>query len=296
MEMEKKKVRKSVWFITLKCNMSCGYCHAKQVGDPLLKHPFEEPGKWIEGWNRIEGEVSIDITGGEPFLQPGFVDILSALDDSKKVAITSNLKADLTGFVQKITPQKCFSITASLHPSQDMNVEYFLGKVLLLKRRGFNVIINLVAFPDQMWLTERYKELMENNGLRFHVDPYTPGPVYPYKPTETERCHLENFFGPDRDDPYNEKVYRYLCDAGINYFVVSPNGQVSPCVSRIYSTKKKMGNIFDRDFKLLSEPVLCNSKFCSGCDADKTVRKVIGEREPVVEGAETDSAFNRTGR
>ncbi|MHC4944355.1 MAG: hypothetical protein ACYTG7_15170 [Planctomycetota bacterium] len=278
-EIQKKQVTKAVWFITLRCNFKCNYCHAEQVNDPLLRYPFEPAEKWIEAWNRIDGEVLIDVTGGEPFIHPGFLDIVTNLDPSKRVAITSNLKADITGFVQKVTPEKCFSVTVSLHPSQKMNVEYFLGKCLLLKNRGFNVQVNFVAFPEQMWMADYYKNLVEGVGIRFHTDPYTPGPVYPFTPTEKEKKFLSRFFGVDRDDPYNRKVFTYLCDAGMNNFVVSPDGQVSSCVSRIYSQAGAMGNIFDADFKLLDKPMVCNSNFCSGCDADKITRIVIDEKE-----------------
>ena len=30
--IEKKKIVKAVWFITLRCNFKCRYCHAEQVG------------------------------------------------------------------------------------------------------------------------------------------------------------------------------------------------------------------------------------------------------------------------
>ena len=38
-----------------------------------------------------------------------------------------------------------------------------------------------------------------------------------------------------------------------------------------------MGNLFDHDFRLLEAPIRCSSRFCSGCDADKTERRVLGE-------------------
>jgi MoaA/NifB/PqqE/SkfB family radical SAM enzyme len=269
-----KKVKKAVWWITLTCNLKCPYCHAEQVGDPLLKHPMQPAARWVEAWNRIEGDLLIDITGGEPFLQPDFVGLVNGLDASKKIAMTTNLTQDITEFAQKVSPEKCFSITASLHPSSKMNIEYFIGKLLLLKNRGFSVGANYVAFPEQMWLIDHFKGMFEKMGLRLHIDPYTPGPVYPFCPTDSEKRFLQRHFGSDRDNPYDDEVKTYLCDAGMNYFVVSPNGQVSRCVSRMYSTDVKMGNIFDSDFHLSGRSVECKTKFCPGCDADKTVRVV----------------------
>ncbi len=270
-----REIKNAVWWITLKCNLKCPYCHAEQVGDPLLKHPIESTDRWIEAWNRIDDDLLIDITGGEPFLQPELPRLINSLDDSKTVAITTNLTRDMTQFAQIVSPEKCVSITASLHPSQRMNVEYFIGKMLLLKNRGFNISANYVAYPEQMWLIDGFRDQFAQFGLSIHVDPYTPGPVYPYVPSTVERRHLEQFFGTHRDDPYADEMKTYLCDAGMNYFVVSPNGQVSSCVARMY--KGDMGNIFDADFRLEREPMRCRTKFCPGCDADKTVRIRQGE-------------------
>lgn len=233
---------------------------------------MHEAKDWIDAWNRIEGEILIDITGGEPFLQPGFMDIINSLDPSKKVALTTNLTQDITQFVQRVSPEKCFSITASLHPSSRMNVDYFIGKLLLLKNRGFHVQANFVAYPEQMWMIDRFKMTFDKMGLNLHVDPYTPGPTYPYCPSNAEREFLSRHFGDDRDNPYDDEMKTYLCDAGMNYFVVAANGQVSPCVSRMYTEDVLVGNIFDESFSLNSEPVVCRTVFCPGCDADKTVR------------------------
>ena len=288
-----KAVRKAVWWITLRCNLKCPYCTAEQVRDPLLDYPIEPTAKWIDAWNRIDGDVLIDISGGEPFLQPDFVDLIVNLDSSKKVAITTNLTYDMTRFAQSVSPEKCVCVTASLHLTSGMNIEYFTGKLLLLKHRGFDVGVNFVAFPEQLWIIDRLRDWFSEFGLRFHVDPYMPGPVYPYNPSGMEKRFLECRTGSDRDDYHSEAVKDYLCDAGTNYFVVSPNGQVSPCVGRLYSTDNAMGNIFDADFKLLGRPLVCRRKFCSGCDADKTRRIVIGEDGHANEGASPDNKGDR---
>jgi MoaA/NifB/PqqE/SkfB family radical SAM enzyme len=272
-----KKVKKAVWWITLSCNLKCPYCLAPQLPDPLFNYPIQLADRWIEAWNRIEGEVIIDISGGEPLLQPGFIEIINSFDSSKKIAMTTNLTQDMTEFVQKVSPEKCINITASLHISNNkMNVAYFVGKLLMLKNRGFNVAANFVAFPEQMWLIDHYREMFAKMGLHLHIDPYLPGPSYPFKPSEKEKVFLERNFGSDRDDYYDSDMKTYVCDAGMNYFVVSPNGVVSTCVGRLY--KQTLGNIFDSGFRLYEEPMECSTRFCSGCDVDKVVRTIKSDQ------------------
>ena len=65
--LERKPLKKAVWFITLRCNMNCPYCHAAQVRDPLLRHPFEAPEKWIDELSALELDRAFYLcTGHEP--------------------------------------------------------------------------------------------------------------------------------------------------------------------------------------------------------------------------------------
>ena len=52
-----------------------------------------------------------------------------------------------------------------------MNPESFVCRCLLLQNRGFNVTVNIVAWPEQMYLIPAWAEMFRSHGLRFHVDP-----------------------------------------------------------------------------------------------------------------------------
>jgi len=228
--------------------------------------------EWVDVWNGFDGNLTLDITGGEPFLLPGFIDMLKAFNDNIKVAITTNTKCDLTKFVQEISPEKILSLTCSLHPSQSMNIEYFIGKILLLKNRGFPVSVNYVAYPEQLWLIPYFKELVEQVGVRFHVDPYGPGPKRPYELSEREKEFLSRFVGTDRHDFFNLEPKMYRCSGGMNFFSVLPNGDTYTCVTKRYVKEHFVGNVFDENFKPYDEPVKCNAISCAGCDVDKVTR------------------------
>jgi radical SAM protein with 4Fe4S-binding SPASM domain len=268
---DKMKFISAVWFISMTCNFDCPYCHEAQNqknGKPSLIG-FIDSERWIEAWNRLNPNV-LDITGGEPFLQPGFMELLNKLNGNIKIAITTNLSNDLTNFVQKISPKKVFSITCSFHPtSKIINTEMFIGKCLLLKNRGFNISVNFVGYPEQMWLIPKYKKMFNKHNIKFHLNPYIATPYNPYIFSDKEIRFLKKYTKKDRSNFFDIKKYPVLCSAGYNHINVQPNGDVYRCI--VEKAKGfKMGNIFDPNFKLEKKWNYCESFYCcSGCDRDK---------------------------
>ncbi len=266
------QLKSAVWFLTWRCNNKCPYCWEvqRQKRGELIPEDFIDTTKWVNAWNRLCPSI-LDISGGEPWLQPGFIDMLMGFDDSIKIAITTNATKDLTEFVQKISPDKVVSMTLSYHPSQRMSYEYFLGKCLLLKNRGFNITVNFVTWPEQMWLIPELKERFEKYGIRFHVDPYAATPYSPYEFTEKEKEFLKNYVGEDRKNFFGEvDKSPVLCSGGYEHLNVLPNGDAYRCINDKIFSKPKIGNILDPDFELNKEWTYCSDYFrCSGCDKDK---------------------------
>ncbi len=274
------KLKSAVWFITMHCDFRCPYCWEvqRQRHGELKPEPFLEYTRWVEGWNRLNPAI-LDITGGEPFMQPHFVDMLEAFNPQIKVAITTNISYDMTDFVQRISPDKVFSMTISLHPTQKLSFSHFMGKCLMLKNRGFNLTVNYVTYPEQMWLIPQYKEAIEDAGMRFHVDPYAATPYYPYTFSEKEKEFLRPYIGDDRAR-FFEKVEEYpvLCSGGFEHLNVQPNGDAYRCIHDRTYELPKVGNILDPDFHLLSEWQRCDFFYrCPNCDRDKIrVERITG--------------------
>ena len=92
----------------------------------------------------------------------------------------------------------------SFHPMENgtrthpMNPEIFVGRCLLLQNHGFNVTVNVVAWPEQMYLIPAWAEMLRSHGLRFHFDPYSSIAYYPYEYSEAERRYLEPWIWENR--------------------------------------------------------------------------------------------------
>ncbi len=279
------QLKSAVWFLTWACNFKCPYCwEVQRIAHGEMKaDPFIEAEKWVAAWNRLRPAI-LDISGGEPFLQPNFIRMLQGFDDSIRIAITSNLSFDLTEFVEKISPSKVFSMTVSFHPTQKLTLNAFLGKALLLKNRGFRITVNFVTYPEQLWMLGNYKQIFESQGLNFHVDPYAPTSYYPFELSENERAYLRPFVGGDRAHASaltgDKREIHVLCSGGVSHLNVQPNGDAYRCIrevnTKISATGDKVGNLFDPDFKLYSEWKYCGYyHICPGCDRDKVKVKRV---------------------
>jgi hypothetical protein len=264
-------LKSTVWFITWNCNNFCPYCweRQRQKRGEFTPEPFLDYQLWVDAWNKLKPAV-LDITGGEPFMQPNFLEMLEALSEEMKIAITTNLTFDITQFVQRITCKKVFSITASLHPTSPMNNDVFLGKIFLLMNRGFKVTVNFVAYPEQMFLTDTYRNVFTKNGINFHVDPYSQTPFFPFNYTEQEKKYLGFFIASDRQNALTDEVRPVKCSAGLDHLTVYPDGTAYRCINDSILKAAPIGRIFDIDFKLNTEFKPCvDYNKCAGCNRDK---------------------------
>jgi len=277
------RISSAVWFVTMACNFKCKYCwevQAQERGE-FKPEPFQPAEKWIAAWKRLAPEI-LDITGGEPFLQPGLVDIISELGSSgTRLAMTSNLSHPLMEFVRNVSPNHLFSITASYHPSQNgdranpMNVDVFLGRLLFLREFGFNVTVNIVTWPEQIWLIPKWIELFHDvHKFRVHVDPYSSIAYYPWEYTGAERTAIAKWVTEGRKP--SEYRGRVLCSGGQNHLSVQPDGSAWRCILERQQMLNPIGNIFDESFSLLGERLPCDqSHICPGCDRDKVKVEAI---------------------
>lgn len=271
-----EKVRHASWFLTVKCNFNCPYCWERLYKDEYKDVPFPSPQDLASAWNRIHGELLIDISGGEPFLYPGLFEFFTLLAPDKKIAISTNASGDIARFIQAVPPERCPSITLSYHPSNQNNIHEFIGKALALKNRGYPVIINFVMYPEQMWLYPRLEDMFRYFGLPLHADPYGQNrgnPSFTY--SDAELTFLKRYVPDDRQYILQRRSGRFECDAGNNHFAVMPDGDVYECLTRKLNGSPGFGNLFDPGFKLRASRITCEIVACATCDYDHTSREPI---------------------
>jgi MoaA/NifB/PqqE/SkfB family radical SAM enzyme len=264
----------AVWIVTRNCNLKCPYC-TQTDNSKVDTRIYTE---WVVAWNRICPGL-LNISGGEPFLFPGFVDMLKDLHSSIKLGITTNLTLPIDEFARCIDPKRVLNITCSRHPSMyKQPAEMFDGKVMLLRSKGFRVTVNLVAHPDQMYLIPAMKKHYEAMGVNFHVDPYRDGEERAgrFNYDRKEKLFLQRYVQSDREDLLKDVKYnKAFCSAGQDYIFVEPNGDYWPCMLHRTRQTPPRGNVFV-DANVFRNGTVCGEyHFCLGCDRDWTTVEIV---------------------
>lgn len=253
------------WYINNECNYKCSYCLPENIKTINIKME-----RWFEIWDKIfdrYGCCHIDISGGEPFLYPSFIELIKYLSQKHTLQFSTNLSWDIKPFIENIKPRRA-RIGASLHP-EFVNFKEFLEKLKALKEKGFNIWVNYVGYPPILKFMSEYKRDVEEQRISFSILPFSGeynGRAYPQGYTEEEKQLLMIF-----DDAVNKNTIEWrtekgrnntkgeLCRMGQMYARIYPDGEVHRCCNK---DVLRLGNLVDGTFSLLEEPMPCESDNC----------------------------------
>lgn len=254
------------WYLNNECNYKCSYCKPQDI-----KTIFIGIDKWINIWDGIYdkyGGCHIHISGGEPFIYPDFIELITRLSKKHTLEFSSNLSVDIKPFIENIRHDKA-RFGGSFHP-EFANFDDFLKKILLLKENGFEVWVNYVAYPPHLKEMAKYKKLVEESGIPFSILPFNgkfSGREYPQNYTDDEK-KLMTFDDSNevnketidwRTDSKKSSVKGKLCRMGQMYARIYPDAEVYRCCG---NGALRLGNLIDKTFKLLEEPMPCE---CDNC-------------------------------
>ncbi len=267
-----------VWWVTMACNFKCEYCwqvQAQKRGEfmPGKFRPWEE---WLAVFSKLQPAL-LDVTGGEPFLQPGLPNVLAGLP-ATRFGLTTNLSHPLDELLRMVGPERFVQVTCSFHPTQGNRLppELFLGRALRLLHRGYPVVINMVGWPDCLHRARDWIGHFQHHGFRVHFDPYWS----PYEKAEfsaAEAAIAAALTGPDREPPSLAELPQVLCSGGVSHLSVQPDGSAWRCILETQHRLNALGNVFDPSFTLTPEPFACDRRRdCPGCDRDKVQVVPIG--------------------
>lgn len=219
-------------YLTLACNLKCGYCVNNFHGK---LYPFKHlSGKeWIKIINR-EGK-DIVLTGGEPTLHKDFIQIVNGIDPKIDVRGYTNLvwtDKFLEEYIKKVKRKVDFYV--SYHISSG-DVQRFIEILKKLKKSGkFNGTVHTVC-SDKNRIKE-LKKIFSKNGISIGVDDDQYGMFH-------ESCSKK----------FRKKV---ICSKKL--YLIAPNGVRFRCLSYLVRNKQPLED--------LTKTKLLNPTFCDKCD------------------------------
>ncbi|MBI5241189.1 MAG: radical SAM protein [Elusimicrobia bacterium] len=258
------------WNMHWRCDYRCSYCffagHWEEYSRRFIERSTEE---WLACWRRIRerhGRALLTITGGEPFIFPDFLNLISGLSDIHwPINISTNASVPWDGFIAAVDPKKV-SVSVSFHPEYH-EIGPFLGRLKGLRAAGFSGCNNFVAYPPQLKDLPRLAAAFQGIGESLKVIPFIgrfEGRTFPEGYTAEQRKLL----GMSDDWVDNKRRKGRACLAGCRSALLLPDGSVTRCGQ--VGDPGIFGNICDPDFSLLPGPAPCDVELCP-CDEWKVM-------------------------
>jgi len=242
--------------VTEKCNANCGHCsfHTDDLKDKKNPLKKEEYTKIIKDAQE-NGVIVINLVGGEPLLNPDIFDIIKSVDKKLSTVILFTNGYHLKDSAKKLKKAGLDGVYVSIDSAipekhnQFRKIDNLLDKaiegIISAKKAGLTVGISCCMTPEAFREGELEKivELAKEKGIHeVLVFGATPSGKY----AQREDLMDSNAFNDEVIEfskKYNERedypgilIYGYTssyrsigCSGGINYFYVSPFGEVCPC-------------------------------------------------------------------
>ena len=265
-----------IWDIHYKCNFRCPYCWFYRNWEVMEKQNlYLSVPEWMVHWERIYqkyGNIRVEITGGEPFIYPNFIELIKSLSSLHKVKITTNMSGDIESFVKVIDPQRV-NLDMNFHILFS-DLEPFIKKVHILKQAGFKGGVCYLAYPPQMDKIEYLSQRFKKEGIGFALAAFWgehEGRKYPAAYTDQEKEMMKPYLGDINRVTYHldgRSPKGKLCNAGHKYADIHANGDVVRCGPL---GDKIIGNILSADFELLDSPLPCEADFCPCNEYDNII-------------------------
>ena len=275
------------WELLTTCNFRCAYCFVPPAALAAKLTKYGTNTQWVEGFAATGKRWLLHISGGEPSIYPGFVDLCEKLTELHYLSINSNLgHRSIETFAERINPERVHFVNGALHYDERpdrTSLDVFIARVQKLRMRRFGVLVSSVMTPRLVRQFPEISKYFESHGLSLIpkvIRGWFEGKIYPgaYSAKEKSliREYLEkarqnyaavtaamgetptiNMLADDRllDSP---RIYRgKLCGSGHNFVRIEPNGAVVRCGSGM-----KLGNILEKNVALLNSPKPCDSFYC----------------------------------
>jgi organic radical activating enzyme len=258
------------WQVCGHCNYDCSYCiqsRASRVGHPSP----EEVERFLAFFETLPRQWEIKMTGGEPFSFKAFLEeIIPGLIDrtEHRVSVLTNLSAPVRSLERfaALTRGRLGIVSASLH-LEFTTAEEFLERALALRAAmspDARLVVNTVGVPGRLREVQEAAARVRGAGLKlFPQAMKTKHGVFDY--SVEDRALLEELTGANptpRDANLSPSYRGRLCWTGVDYFVLTQDGDGWSCRTARRHQAGYLGNALRGDLRLAEEPRRCAWDIC----------------------------------
>ncbi|MGI5187716.1 radical SAM protein [Promicromonospora sp. CA-289599] len=258
------------WHLTNRCNFLCEYCHP-QIRHVLNKKHLTEPAPElvVQRFDDIGKTCLVLMSGGEPFMYPGFVDLCVGLTRKHYISINTNLTSDdVEEFSRRVPPDRVAKIVAAVHmPERELRgleLDTYARNYSFLRNAGFDVVSLYVLYPPLLGRLgddlATLKELGVDHVRAKVFKGVYEGVRYPEGYTDEQKAVIVANSGEYTfNRPYMDGMLSFkgqACTAGVQSFKIMVTGEVRRCASVATS----YGNFYDGTFVPSTANDLCPAR------------------------------------
>lgn len=165
-----------IWNIGKRCNYDCSYC-SMWVHDNYSPHlSFDDAKKFIDSLKdhvkKTKKKIKIGITGGEPFVNPNFLDIIqyiSKIEDLVQLTVVTNGSLPYT--IYEESSKYLTNFTVSLHFEQGKEtLDKTVEKIIKLNKIDkWFLNVNVMATPGKFNELQEVVDKLKNHNVKYIV-------------------------------------------------------------------------------------------------------------------------------
>jgi MoaA/NifB/PqqE/SkfB family radical SAM enzyme len=284
------------WNLGKRCNYDCSYCPSEIHDNHSPHRLWKDLQQTVDTLLTLGKPIRLSFTGGEPTVHPDFEELVNycknrgiswisvTTNGTRKDEWYANLRVDQIVFSMHME----YDIRRILNTIVNVN-EYFAGNVMVhvmahqdhMKRvRYIAGALSASAVPHAVrrvrW-TQGDHDLFDD--MRYNVEDLAwvkeyeatvePNTAIFYK--EPDRVRQEVMHANDVIKLHRNQYKGWTCNAGIESLMINWDGDVHRATCRVGGS---LGNIYEGNFVVPSEPVTCDRNFCT-CAADIPLTKSL---------------------
>lgn len=288
-----------VLFFSDRCNYNCKYCGNKFPRNNCQLNSDYVYDQLIKLLQTIDGNIFIEILGGEPTIHPQFYSFCKQLSQISKfkISVYTNFSNDIEMYIDLL--QKGINIIPSWHSLQnDLYNTQFIKNIIYATSiipNKLNVRIMYEPYASQQSI-EAFNNLYKYhdkiniefsllvNSTRFIVN-YTDEQMNKYLECQKLIYHenddifmkfdngltkLVGYYDIFKNDNVNFRFWQ--CNAGMDTLYIHSDGYAYTCPKFFTDDKKPLYNIYDKGIQMINHPTICSFKKAD-CECDKEVMK-----------------------
>lgn len=254
------------WNMNTLCNYRCSYCTQRFLDD--RKRWAHDVPAFLDAFGALPAASGVPwevkLSGGEPFMHPGFNDVVRGLKDRGLfVSVVTNFSVDANAFVDA-AGDHLRVLSCSLH-LEFADVDVFRAHAVAVAARlpkSASLVVTCVATQANLPRVEELARSFADVGVRFKVQPEKQGrEIVAYDDAGT--ALLYRLGGHNGTGHIAHDFGGQPCWAGARYFIVDDVGDAYRCYPARRYRVEQLGNLTDGSFRLHDAATPCRYRSCN---------------------------------